>query len=55
LLSNFDLGIPLDAREVQIGLDFSAQLPELFEGKAMGEDALGVPDGAKINSLVLCN
>ena len=44
LLSNYDLGIPLDAREVQTGLDFSDRLPELFEGKAMGEDALRVLD-----------
>jgi len=44
LLSNFDLGIPLDAREVQPGLDFSERLPELFEGKAMGEDALRTLD-----------
>ena len=40
LLSNFDLGIPLDAREVQTGLDFSDRLPELFQGREMGEDAL---------------
>ena len=44
MLSNFDLGIPLDALEVQTGLDFSERLPELFEGKAMGEDALRVLD-----------
>lgn len=44
LLSNFDLGISLAAREVQTGLDFSDKLPELFEGKAMGEDALRVLD-----------
>ena len=44
MLSNFDQGIPLDAREVQTGLDFSDRLPELFEGKAMGEDALRVLD-----------
>jgi hypothetical protein len=44
LLSNFDLGIPLDAREVQTGLDFSDRLPELFEGHAMGKDALRVLD-----------
>lgn len=44
MLSNFDLGIPLDAREVQTGLDFSDRLPELFEGKAMGEDAMRVLD-----------
>lgn len=44
LLSNFDLGIPLNAREIQTGLDFSDRLPELFEGEAMGEDALRVLD-----------
>ena len=44
MLSNFDLGIPLAAREVQTGLDFSDRLPELFEGKAMGEDALRLLD-----------
>ena len=44
LLSNFDLGIPLDAREVQTGLDFSDRLPELFQGREMGEDALRVLD-----------
>jgi len=44
MLSNFDLGIPLDACEVQTGLDFSDRLPELFEGNAMGEDALRVLD-----------
>ena len=44
LLSNFDLGIPLAAREVQTGLVFSDRLPELFEGKAMGEDALRLLD-----------
>jgi hypothetical protein len=41
LLSNADLGVPLMARDVQAGLDFSAGRPkELFDGKAMGEDAL---------------
>ena len=44
MLSNFDLGISLDAREVQTGLDFSDRLPELFDGRAMGEDALRVLD-----------
>jgi hypothetical protein len=43
LLSNYDMGITLDgAKEVQAGLDFSDRLPELFEGEAMGEDALRV-------------
>ena len=41
LLSNADLGVPLMARDVQAGLDFSDGRPkELFEGQAMGEDAL---------------
>lgn len=44
LLCNFDLGLPLDALEVRTGLDFSDRLPELFEGKAMVEDALRVLD-----------
>jgi len=44
LLSNFDLGVPLEAREVQKGLDFSDQLPELFQGREMDEDALRVLD-----------
>ena len=40
LLSNTDLGVPLMARDVQAGLDFQSRPRELFEGKAMGEDAL---------------
>ena len=40
LLSNIDLGFPLPATEVQIGLNFAASSPELFAGKEMGEDAL---------------
>jgi hypothetical protein len=40
LLSNADLGVPLMARDLQTGLDFQALPKELFEGKAMGEDAL---------------
>jgi hypothetical protein len=40
LLSNIDLGSPLLATEVQIGLNFAASSPELFAGKEMGEDAL---------------
>jgi len=54
LLSNFDLGIPLNAREVQTGLDFSERLPELFEGKAMGEDALRLLDDClKLETAIL--
>jgi len=41
LLSNIDLGFPLPATDLQIGLDFStASTSELFAGKEMGEDAL---------------
>lgn len=42
MLSTFYLGIPLNAREVQTVLDFSDRLPELFERKSKGEDALRV-------------
>ena len=41
LISNADLGVPLMARDVQAGLDFSTGRPkELFEGQDMGEDSL---------------
>ena len=54
LLSNFDLGIHLDAREVQSGLNFSNRLPELFNGQEMGEDALRVLDDClKIRSRIV--
>jgi hypothetical protein len=43
-LNHFDLGIALDTWEVQTGLDFSGRPPELFGGKAMGEDGLRVLD-----------
>ena len=42
LLSNYDIGVPLPAKEVQLGLNFAEKLPELFAGKEMGEDALRV-------------
>jgi hypothetical protein len=42
LLSNIDLGSPLLATEVQIGLNFATSSPELFAGKEMGEDVLKV-------------
>lgn len=43
LLSNADLGVPLLARDLQPGLDFSTGRPrELFEAREMGEDALRV-------------
>jgi len=40
LLSNIDLGFPLPATDLQIGLDFSISSQDLFAGKDMGEDAL---------------
>jgi hypothetical protein len=40
LLSNIDLGFPLPATDLQIGLNFAATSPELFAGKEMGEDTL---------------
>lgn len=42
LLSNYDLGVPVPSQTLQLGLNFSDALPELFEGKEMGEDALRV-------------
>jgi len=42
LLSNADLGVPLMAQDVQTGLDFQSRPRELFEGRAMGEDALRI-------------
>ena len=42
LLSNADLGVPLMARDLQTGLDFQSRPRELFEGRAMGEDALRI-------------
>ena len=40
LLSNIDIGFPLPATDLQIGLNFATSAPELFAGKEMGEDAL---------------
>jgi hypothetical protein len=42
LLSNHDMGVSLTPRTVQLGLNFAKDLPELFAGKEMGEDALRV-------------
>jgi len=42
LLSNHDLGVALPSGELQLGLDFTSRLPELFAGQEMGEDALRV-------------
>jgi hypothetical protein len=42
LLTNHDLGMPIPSKELQLGLDFSARLPELFGSTEMGEDVLRV-------------
>lgn len=42
LLTNHDIGVALTSRTLQLGLNFAADLPELFAGKEMGEDALRV-------------
>ena len=42
LLTNHDMGVELRSRTLQLGLNFAADLPELFAGKEMGEDALRV-------------
>ncbi len=42
LLTNYDIGIAVPARALQLGLNFATALPELFAGKEMGEDALRV-------------
>ena len=42
LLSNYDLGAELPTGGLQLGLNFTEALPELFAGKDMGEDTLRV-------------
>jgi len=42
LLTNHDMGVDLPSRTLQLGLNFATDLPELFAGKEMGEDALRV-------------
>ncbi|MFC1808971.1 hypothetical protein ACFL3D_02460 [Candidatus Omnitrophota bacterium] len=38
MLSNCDIGFSLSSESIQLGLDFSDALPELFDSKEMGED-----------------
>ncbi|MCX6996143.1 MAG: hypothetical protein NTV49_03435 [Kiritimatiellaeota bacterium] len=40
LLSNYDMGVNVPAKKIQLGLDFDEKRKELFAGKDMGEDAL---------------
>ncbi len=40
LLSNYDIGVEIPSKTLQLGLNFSDKLPELFTGRQMGEDGL---------------
>ena len=42
LLTNYDLGVSIPLRELQLGLNFATKPSELFGGVEMGEDALRV-------------
>lgn len=42
LLSNYDIGVEIPSKTLQLGLNFSDKLPELFTGGQMGEDGLRV-------------
>ena len=42
LLSNYDIGVEIPSKSLQLGLNFSNKLPELFTGRQMGEDGLRV-------------
>jgi len=42
LLTNYDMGVELPSRMIQLGLNFATGLPELFAGKEMAEDAMRV-------------
>lgn len=42
LLTNYDIGIAIPARALQLGLNFAETPAELFAGSEMGEDAIRV-------------
>lgn len=42
LLSNYNIGVEIPSKSLQLGLNFSDKLPELFTGRQMGEDGLRV-------------
>ncbi|HRH98506.1 MAG TPA: hypothetical protein PLB55_21370 [Prosthecobacter sp.] len=42
LLSNYELGVEVQSKGVQLGLNFADTAPELFGGQEMGEDVLRV-------------
>ena len=54
LLTNHDLGVAVPSRSLQLGLNFTEALPELFAGRDMGEDVLRVlNDYLKLHSRIL--
>lgn len=42
LLTNHDIGVAIPSGALQLGLNFGTELPELFAGSDMGEDALRI-------------
>ena len=42
LLTNYELGVEVHGKGLQLGLNFADTAPELFAGQEMGEDALRV-------------
>ena len=54
LLTNHDLGVAVPSRSLQLGLNFTEALPELFAGRDMGEDVLRVlHDYLKLRARIL--
>ena len=53
LLSNYDIGVELPSKTIQLGLNFASKLPEFFAGSEMGESAIRVlSDYLKIHSRI---
>jgi hypothetical protein len=53
LLTNYDLGVEVPTKTLQLGLNFADKMPEFFAGKEMGEDALRVlTDYLKLNARI---
>lgn len=53
LLTNYDLGVEVPTKTLQLGLNFADQMTEFFTGKEMGEDALRVlNDYLKLNARI---
>jgi hypothetical protein len=42
LLTNYDMGVEVHGKDLQLGLNFTVSAPELFAGDQMGEDTLRV-------------